>query len=134
MPKSTFISNVRTTLFQVIDDHVTRKHEFVNNPKRDFTRNRKLTFGNVLKATLLLGSGSVEKELLEYFDYDTYTVTGSAFTQQRDKISSSVFKSLFKQFTHHFDHYKTFMGYRVVAVDGSDLHIPHNPMDPETYF
>lgn len=134
MPNSTFISDVRTTLFQVIDEHIIRKYEFVNNPERDFTRNRKLTFGNVLKATLLLGSGSVEKELLEYFEYDTDTVTGSAFTQQRDKLSSSVFKSLFKQFTNHFDHYKTFMGYRIVAVDGSDLHIPHNPMDYETYF
>ena len=134
MPKSTFNLNVRTALLQVIDDHVSRKYEFVNNPERDFTRNRKLTLDNVLKATLLLGSGSVNKELLEYFDYATDTVTGSAFTQQRDKLSSSIFKSIFKQFTHRFDHYKTFMGYRVLAVDGSDLHIPHNPMDPETYF
>jgi hypothetical protein len=134
MPKSTFVSNVRETLLQVIDDHVTRKHEFVKDPKRDFTRNRKLNLQNVLKGTLLLGSGSIEKELLEYFDYTTDTATGSAFTQQRDKLSSSIFKSLFKQFTHHFDHYKTFMGYRVLAVDGSDLHTPHNPNDLQTYF
>ena len=26
------------------------------------------------------------------------------------------------------------MGYRVLAVDGSDLYIPHNPNDLETYF
>lgn len=93
-----------------------------------------VVFDGHVKATLLLGSGSIDKELLEYFDYDNDTVTGSAFTQQRDKISPSVFKSLLKQFTHNFNHYKTFKGYRVVAVDGSDLHIPHNPTDDETYF
>ena len=132
--KSTFISDVRKVLSNSIDNHVARKHEFANNPKQDFKRNRKLSLANVLKGTLLLGSGSVDKELLEYFDYSTDTATGSAFTQQRDKLSSSIFKSLFKQFTNHLNHYKTFMGYRVLAIDGTDLHIPPNPNDLETYF
>lgn len=118
----------------MIDDHVTRKHEFLANPERDFTRKRKLTLNTVLKATLLLGSGSMNKEILDYFDYSTDAVSGSAFTQQRDKLTSSIFKSIFKEFTYGFNHYKTYLGHRIVAVDGSDLHIPHNPIDAETYF
>ena len=134
MPKHIFPAIVRKKLFTVVDDHVARKHEFLSNPERDFTRRRKLSLDNMLKATMLLGSGSIDKEMLEYFDYQPDTVTASAFTQQRDKLSDTIFKSIFYQFTHSFTHYKTLNGYRLVAVDGSDLHIPHNPGDTETYF
>ena len=133
MPKPAIHKDIRKTLFQVIDDHVARKHEFLQQPGRDFTRHRKLSLDHMVKATMLLGSGSIDKEMLEYFDYQGDTVTGSAFSQQRDKLSAKIFKSILHQFTHSFTHYKTFMGYRVVAVDGSDLSIPHNPNDEETY-
>jgi len=72
--------------------------------------------------------------MLEYFDYQPDTVTAFALTQQRDKLSDTIFKSIFYQFTLSFTHNKTLNGYRLVAVDGSDLHIPHNPRDTETYF
>lgn len=134
MPKPTFPTNVRKKLFTIVDDHVTRKHEFLADPGRDFTRRRKLSLDNMIKATMLLGLGSIGKEMLEYFDYEPDTVTASAFTQQRDKLSATIFKSIFHQFTHSFTHYKTLKRYRVVAVDGSDLHIPHNPRDTEIYF
>ena len=133
MPKSAFHTDIRKRLFQIIDDHVARKQEFLSHPERDFTRHRKLTLDHMVKATMLLGSGSIDKEMLEYFDYHPNTATGSAFSQQREKLSATIFKSIFDQFTHSFTHYKTLKGYRVVAVDGSDLHIPHNPYDAETY-
>lgn len=134
MPKHTFPSIVRKKLFTVVDDHIARKHEFLSDPERDFTRHRKLSLDHMIKATMLLGSGSIDKEMLEYFDYQPDTVTASAFTQQRDKLSNSIFKSILYQFTHSFSNFKTLNGYRLVAVDGSDLHIPHNPRDTETYF
>ena len=81
-----------------------------------------------------MGSGSVDKELLEFFDYDIGTVTSSAFIQKRSKVLPAVFSTLLKEFTHSFKEYKTFRGYRVIAVDGSDLIIPHDPLDKETYF
>jgi hypothetical protein len=134
MPKHNFPAVIRKKLFTIIDDHVVRKQEFLSNPERDFTRCRKLSLDNMIKATMLLGSGSIDKEMLEYFDYQSDTVTASAFTQQRDKLSDTIFKSIFHQFTHSFAHFKSMNGYRLVAVDGSDLHIPHNPRDAETYF
>jgi len=81
-----------------------------------------------------MGSGSIDKELLEFFDYDTETITSSAFVQKRMKILPTVFSMLLKEFTHSFEHYKTIKGYRVVAVDGSDLHVPHDPTNKETYY
>lgn len=134
MSMNTFACKTKSVLFQVIEHHVARRVEFVKNPNCDFTRNRKLSLDSVLKAILLLDAGSVDKELLNYFNFDPNTATSSAFTQQRDKIYASVFKSILGEFTQAFNHYNTYMGYRLLAVDGSDLHIPHNPADAETYF
>lgn len=134
MSINVFACKTRSVLSQVIDHHVARRVEFVKDPDCDFTRNRKLSLNCVLKAILLLGSGSVDKELLNYFNFDPNTASSSAFTQQRDKIYASVFKSILGEFTQQFSHYNTYMGYRLFAVDGSDLHIPHNPADAETYF
>lgn len=39
-----------------------------------------------------------------------------------------------KEFTSSFSDFKLFNGYRLLAVDGSDLNIAHNPKDTETYF
>ena len=105
MPKTAIHKDIRKSLFQVIDDHVARKHEFLQQPGRDFTRHRKLSLDHMVKATMLLGSGSIDKEMLEYFDYQGDTVTGSAFSQQRNKLPAKIFKSIFHQFTHSFTHY-----------------------------
>lgn len=134
MSMNAFACKTKSILSQVIEHHVARRVEFVKNPNCDFTRNRKLSLDSVLKAILLLDAGSVDKELLNYFNFDPNTATSSAFTQQRDKIYASVFKSILGEFTQEFNHYNTYMGYRLLAVDGSDLHIPHNPEDAETYF
>lgn len=83
---------------------------------------------------LSIGGGSIGNELLEYFNYDIDTVTASAFTQMRSKLLPKVFKTLLYDFTSSFKDYKTFKGYRLIAVDGSDLHIPHDPSNKETYF
>lgn len=134
MSMNAFACKTKSILSQVIEHHVARRVEFVKNPNCDFTRNRKLSLDSVLKAILLLDAGSVDKELLNYFNFDPNTATSSAFTQQRDKIYASVFKSILGEFTQEFNHYNTYMGYRLLAVDGSDLHIPHNPEDAGTYF
>lgn len=133
MSKQLFSAKVKSTLNQCIEEHITRKSEFVNDPNRDFTRKRKLSLNDVIKATLQLSSGSINKELLSYFDFDPETPTSSAFVQQRNKLSSSLFKSLFKQFTNSFTHYETLKGYRVLAIDGSAINIPRDPNDPDTY-
>ena len=107
---------------------------FVKDPKKDFIRNRKLKFDSVINLLLSMGGNSLGKELLDYFNYDPETASTSAFVQQRGKILPSAFKHLLDKFTGSFDNLKTYKGYRLLAVDGSDFHIYHNPNDAETYF
>jgi hypothetical protein len=128
-----FSEKVKETLDNCIEDIGSRKSEFVNDPSRNFSRNRKLTLSDVIKATLQFGSRSLKNELREYYDYTLDLPTDSALVQQRNKIKSELFKSLFSQFTNSFTYGETFKKHRVLAIDGSDINIPHNPSDSETY-
>jgi len=106
---------------------------FVKNPGKDFTRNRKLSFGTVMHLLISMGGNSIYKELLEAQGYDVSTATASAFVQQRDKILPCAFEFLLHQFTHPFPNPKTYRGYRLLAGDGTDLRIATNPDHPDTY-
>ena len=107
---------------------------FVKNPNADFTRKRKLSFETVVNLMLSMGGNSLTNELIEYFNYDVNMASSSAFIQQRDKLLPSTFKFLLNEFTSSFQNLKTYEGYRLLAVDGSDLNIWHNPNDADTYF
>ena len=124
---------VKYKLTSIIKEMGESTELFVKNPRKDFTRNRKLTFEYVINLLLSMGGNSIYRELLEYFKYDAKTATSSAFVQQRGKILPSALEYLFKTFTNSFDNYKTFNGYRLLAADGSKFNISYNPEDADTY-
>lgn len=53
--------------------------------------------------------------------------------QQRIKISPTAFESLFYSFSGAFDFKRTLREYELLAVDDSDIYLPRNPNNPETY-
>ena len=67
---------------------------------------------------------------MNYFSFSIETATSSAFVQQRNKIKAILFEDLFRQFTGKLPCTKHYSGYRLLAVDGSDLNVPNNPKDP----
>lgn len=106
---------------------------FVKNPDKDFTRNRKINFENVIHLLLTMGGKSLRDEILEYFQCNVSTVTPSAFIQQRDKILPSALAFLLDEFTNSSADAKKYMGYRLLAVDGSDLNVSYDSEDTTTY-
>lgn len=83
----------------------------------------------MLKLLISMGGSSVGKELVGYFQYDaTRIVTTAAFVQQRAKILPSALEWLFRQLTQESAQSKLYKGYRILAIDGSDLHTPITPM------
>lgn len=106
---------------------------FVKIPKIDFTRNRKLSLDTTIRIVLGMGGNSLSAELLEYFGYSDKTATSSAFIQARHKILPDAFQTIFQEFTLPAKHTKKHRGYRVLAHDGSDVNLPKNPDDIETY-
>jgi len=125
---------VKEKLISIVKEMAASPANFVKNPQQDFTRNRKITFESIIYLLLSMGGNSIYKELLDYFDYKTDTATASAFVQQRDKIKPLTLEFLLNKFTNSLNINKTYEGYRLFAVDGSDLNIAHNPKDKDTYF
>ncbi|MGG1556532.1 IS4 family transposase, partial [Paenibacillus ferrarius] len=107
---------------------------YVKNPGIDFTRKKKLPFETVMQLLICMGGNSVYKELLESQGYDVNTATTSAFVQQRNKILPRALEFLFHAFTKSYANIKDYRGYRLLAIDGSDLHIATDPTDKDTYF
>ncbi len=123
---------VKRRLIQLIDDMAQDPGLFVKDPGKDFSRNRKLNFSEMIRLLLSMGGNSLGNELMECFSYDVDAPTASAFVQQRNKILPAAFESLMHRFTESFPSYKTFDGYRLLAVDGSSLAIANNPKDEDT--
>lgn len=121
-----------------LDTVLAEMHEnlrlFVNDPEKDFTRKRKLDFKDMLNILLSMGGNSLKLELMKYFSYDTETATCSAFVQQRKKIFPEALEMLFHNFTSSAVSPNYYDGYRMLAVDGSDLCVTHNPKDEENHF
>lgn len=107
---------------------------YVKNPGKDFSRKRKLPFQKTINTILSLTGKSLSNELLDIFDLNISMPTVSAFIQQRNKIDYRAFEALFHSFTNAVNEPKLFKGYRLLAVDGSDLHTPTNPDDTASFY
>ena len=59
---------VKPTLIQSIKDIGKVSWLYVKNPDKDFTRNRKLSFKNMLTAILCMKGGFLTSELIDYFE------------------------------------------------------------------
>lgn len=125
---------VKDKLSEIISRVAAEPKNFIKNPNTDFTRKRKLSCETVINLILSMGGNSLANELMEYFEYNVDMPSSSAFIQQREKLKPLAFEFIFNEFTNSFQDLKTYDGYRLFAVDGSDLNICHNPNDVDTYF
>lgn len=107
---------------------------FSNQPKKDFTRSRKLPFELIIKAILCMGGGSVANEMMDLFGFKEDLASTSAFVQQRAKILPEAFESLFDLFVKNTTERSTCRGLQLLAVDGSDFLTASNPDDLDSFF
>lgn len=129
-----FAERVKSSLLSLIKEMASTPWLFSKKPDADFSRNRKLDFASTIQFILSMESGSLKKELLDYFRFSAETPSASAFSQQRSKLISETFPFLFDEFNSLFPFQRNYNGYRLLACDGSDLNIARNPKDTDTYF
>ena len=118
--------NIKRTLRKAINEISTQPEVYAKNLGKDFSRNRKLPFKKMVYTILSMAGKSLPNELMEYFGLNSKLPTVSAFVQQRHKIKGDALEQLFHNFNSMCDNQKLFKGYRILAVDGSDLHTPTN--------
>jgi hypothetical protein len=108
-----------------IDTHRQRPH--------DFTRRRQLTFKNLVLFLLNQPRTALQTELDQFYrvlnqaSAETQVVTAQAFSKARGKLKPEVFESLNQTLQQQLDSLglrQTWRGLRVLAVDGSTVHLP----------
>lgn len=128
------IEMIKKKLDESIELLCDRSKLFLKHPDRDFTRTRKLSFRSVISFLLSMEGGTLTNELLDHFGFSENTASASAFVQQRGKIIPDAFHSLFDTFVEKTASLKRYKGLCLLAADGSDIHIPTNPHDPDSYY
>lgn len=126
--------NLKRKLLDTICQMREELPKYTVDPKRDFTRNRKLPFETLCKTILSMSGQSLNVELQRQFHYDPTAVTTSAFVQQRGKLLPTVFEEILRRFTYQNRPMRRWNGYTLLAVDGSHVQIPSSIHDAATYF
>lgn len=124
---------LKKNLFSLISEMQTVSHLFVKHPEKDFSRNRKLSFSDTIQFLLSMKGNTISKEWLDFWDFSPDTASVSAFSQQRQKVLPDAMDYLFHSFNDTFSSLDTYRGFRLLACDGSDLAIAHNPNDKDTH-
>lgn len=125
---------VKSMLFASINELASVPEKYAVNPEKDFSRNRKLGFKQLLLMLLTMESDSVKEELYRFFGRSTDAPSKAAFYKQRKKIKNEALRSLLISFTQKCKRHLFKGRYSVVACDGSAVDIFRNPDDPDTFF
>lgn len=126
---NTHANKMKSCLLEIIKEMASDPERFATK-KGCFSRNRKFDFETLIKFILSLGSNSLGHQIGEFFEYKEGFPTVSAFVQQRKKLDYSALKYLFQEFNTRSNLALTlFKGYRLLAIDGSDLSLPYNPAE-----
>lgn len=125
---------VKDLLIGIINKQKQDLKGLVCNPNVDFSRNRKIPYENMILSLLTMEGTTLTNELLRQFGCSATTATSSAFVQQRKKILPIALESLFHDFAAQTFREDNYNGYKLLAVDGSDIQIPTNLNDEHSLF
>lgn len=119
---------IKEMLLSEIDSLLDQRELFLTNPKSDFTRTKKISFEQTVIFPMIAASNDIATELLDYIGEQNLPMP-SAMIQRRNQIKPEAFKALFSSFTKKIPVLKDFLGYQLLACDGSRINLPYHPSD-----
>lgn len=129
------------TLLQTVYERLQSEafKEMYRMQSKDFTRNRKLTFCEIMLLILRSSKKSLHTCIDTFLKevrcgVDSYS--NAAFCKARQKIHPDAFKALFSLTVEQFYKEvscKRYRGHRLLAIDGTDLNLPNTPELLELY-
>lgn len=123
-------STTRKLFFSVLAETEKKIDSFVKAPGVDMIRHRSCSFIDTVLATINMSSGRTNTELFNFFmAKKQHLPSKSAFSQQRQKFNNQLFPHILKEFNNAIPFKKTFKGYHLIAIDGSDLNLPTDKND-----
>lgn len=111
--------------------------QYVVNPLKDFTRNRKITPEKLITFLVTQGSSSTRNEMADFFDMDASMPTEAALVRQRAKLRPQALEAVFKGFNSLAASASsvTADGPELIAADGSTFTFFSKPkFSPDSYF
>lgn len=118
---------IKQSFLDAIQIAKNNKDEYVMHPGKDFTRERDLPFEQVVKYVLSLTGNSNTIEFRDFCKENGIDATASAAIQQRNKLKENLFVDILRNSNSLCIDSRTFKGYSILAVDGTDLNISRNP-------
>lgn len=127
--RESFLSKI---VCEIENEEFVRKHSTENS----FVRNRKLNFIHLLVLITQGLTRSIQRELNTFFqklkgaDFSIQEVTKGAFSHARKKLKPEAFIDLNKKAVQAFYEdapYLKWNNFRLLAIDGSSLHLPRHP-------
>ena len=113
-------TQIKNLLASAINSVSSSVSDYVVNPGKDFSRNRKLPADKLISFLIAEGSSTTKNELLDFFGMSGQSPTSSAFFQQRTKLKPEALKDVFDAFTGAVPvGAARYPGYRLIAADGS---------------
>lgn len=106
---------------------------YVRRPGADFTRMRMMGAGDVIRALVCMGAGTLGHELADGWLEAPKACTPSAFCQARAKIEPEALRQLLLRFDPGAPARPMPGGLRLAAVDGTEVVMQRNPRDAETH-
>lgn len=129
------VKNLHRT-FQIAFSQVSASYDYLSRPDSDFSRHRQLSKDLVLKLPFHFTNKSLQRFIPNIPDIQNLSISSSALSQARDKIKYEFYKNQFDTFNSltHKDDLNCFHGYRLVAIDGSEIRVLPDPSNPELTF
>lgn len=122
-------SELKKTFFSILSETERNISDYVLDPGKDMTRHRKCPLRDTVLLTLSYSMYRTNTEILDYFGTDRPLPSKSAVCQQRSKLSDDLFPHIFHELNRAVPFRKTYKGYHLIAVDGSDINLPTDCSD-----
>jgi len=123
-------ATTRSLFYSVLAEAEQNIDKFVNKPGVDMTRHRSCSFTDTVLSTITLSMGRTNTELFNFFSMKKQHIPSkSSYSQQRQKINPMLFPYILNRFNESATFNKTFKGFHLLAVDGTDLNIPTDRND-----
>ena len=120
----------------IYDDSVRfvceHRDEYIVDPSKQFTRrSRKLSFEDMLRFMVSMYSGTINREIINYFGAANGPCR-AAFIRRRRQIRPEAFRALYDMFNANSCRWdrRRFRGRMLYAVDGTGIRVAKNPDSP----
>lgn len=127
---------VKHCLLAAISQMTARKDEFVKQPGRDFSRNRKISLDHLVFFLVGAEASTMQFELQKFSFLFPESLSGlpscSAMFQRRSKLSRDAMPAVFAGFNKQFPT-KLTNGLHLLAVDGTQINIAYDLKDRENH-